>query len=190
VLTEARQYDTYKIKTLHGLSLRDLLYSWYLHNLQSGVAWEFTGTSGSQAKSSISKMISLLLKEATVQEIAELNALRPSPEVDRNSWRLGIEMAAGSIVDRFQEALKESEIKYGIREPDGKDKRKMLVSAVKTRLAMIEKAKAKNSQNSVASYFGSNTSSTSSASSSSASSSSASNTKDSVKKKAGKEKKK
>jgi hypothetical protein len=116
----------------------------------------------------------------TEAETATFNEVKPQPHEDQSKWSLAISNSADNIVARFKATLQNDESELELRDITKKDNRKMLVSAVETRLAMIKAARRKILQPSVASVFGANTSSLALSASSTSSSSSISTGSNSV----------
>jgi hypothetical protein len=179
-LVGAPQHDTYTIPSMKGLKLNELMVQWFSHNLQSGVAWKVNEDPGGQGRSAVQKIMPLLLKLGTDAEIAIFNETRPQPYEDQTNWRLAINNSADNIVARFKANLENEESELKLRDNNIKDKRKMLVSAVETRLVKIKAARGIIFQPSVASVFGGNTSLLAFSASSTSSSSSTSTGSNSV----------
>jgi hypothetical protein len=149
---------------------------WVSNNLQSGVAWKVNEDTGGQGRSAVQKIMPLLFELGTEAETATFNEVKPQPHEDQSKWRLAINNSADNIVARFKATLQNDESELELRDINKKDNRKMFVSAVETRLAMIKAARRKTSQPSVASVFGANTSSLALSASSTSSSSSSTST--------------
>lgn len=168
-LAKAKQSDTYVIVTMKKLMCKTVLQNRYIYNLQCSANWMVqTGNSSSGDKSKIIKWIlPNMLKITTEEELRAFEAPRPDPDLDQSEWRLDIERAAESVENRLKETMQAEELKLKIREESlsgAADTREMYVSAVETRLQIIQKARARISQPSMASIFQSSEESSSSSS--------------------------
>ena len=94
----------------------------------------------------------MMLKEATKEELAILNACRPDNNADQSVWRLGIEISAEKIQNRIEITLRNDEEKCGLFIEGKKDTRKMTVTAVENRLKEVKKVQMKSSQKSMETF--------------------------------------
>ena len=109
--------------------------------------------SSSQDKSKlVSVFIPMMLKEATKEELAILNACRPDNNADQSVWRLGIEISAEKIQNRIEITSRNDEEKCGLFIEGKKDTRKMTVTAVENRLKEVKKVQMKSSQKSMENF--------------------------------------
>ena len=70
---------------MKGLLLKTLLYNYYFFNLKSRATWEVETVSSSQDTSKlVSVFIPMMLKEATKEKLAVLNACRPDNNTDQS----------------------------------------------------------------------------------------------------------
>ena len=104
-------------------------------HLQPGATWEVDTLSSSQ---NIRKLIAMMQKEATKEELASLNAHRPLLNKDKSGWRLDLENAAEKIQNRFEIILRKQEEKYGLLNSSKKYVRKMTVTFVGNRFRNIK----------------------------------------------------
>ena len=94
----------------------------------------------------------MILKEATKEELAILNACRPDNNADQSVWRLGIEISAEKIQNRIEITSRNDEEKCGLFVEGKKDTRKMTVTAVENRLKEVKKVQMKSSQKSMENF--------------------------------------
>ena len=62
----------------------------------------------------VSVIIPMMLKEATREELALLNASRPDINVDQSAWRLAVVNTAEKIQNRIECSLRKKEEKCGL----------------------------------------------------------------------------